>query len=193
MYNRGRIISEYERLELLEWSKKLIKNQSIQKIPVLPGGGSGLYHYLLSPNDTASIPLVWTIKQRLIEKEGLQGYNETHPNIRDLLLIVEKGYSLPKHTDGNKNIYIRTRFNIFIQIPDKGSETYYDSSLVDTIEGSYVLCRSGIDEHYSNMNNDDKPRVSLSFGFLLPPEKLDELTSDPKVGTYRFYPLTLPK
>ena len=72
-------------------------------------------------------------------------------------------------------------------------DTYYDDNLVTTIEGSYVLSRSGIDSHWSEVNTSDTPRISLSFGYLVTAEKLDELTSDPQIGMYRFYPLALPK
>jgi len=185
-------MSEDERNILLNWANKLRQNE-YDRLPVLPEGGKGLYHYLLSPDDTISDKLVWTIRNRIIEKEILNGYNESHPNVRDLLLVIEKGECLPKHIDGNKGQFIRTRFNVFITVPENCGETYYGENKVETLEGSYVLCRSGIDEHYCTINLDNNPRISLSFGFLLPFDKLDELTSNKSIGTYKYYPLSPPK
>ena len=102
------------------------------------------------------------------------------------------GGFIHKHIDPNdldRGLY-HVRFNIFITEPQEGFKTYYDGHIVDTTEGSYVLCRSGIDHHWSEINEDILPRISLSFGYLLPAEKIDDLCKDPKVGIYtHLYPL----
>jgi hypothetical protein len=191
MYNRGKIMSDEERYTIEAWAQNLIKNHGDKKRREHNKNGIGMYHFVLFKDDPIVLPLVWDIRNRIIQKEGLEKFTESCDSMRDVLMVIEKGYVLPRHIDYNKGIYIRSRFNVFITVPKKGGETYYDENLIDAKEGCYVLCRSGIDPHYSTPNEDEISRISLSFGFLLTTQKLDELTSDKSIGTYKYYPLSL--
>ena len=190
MYNRGRIITEEERISLHKWANSMIENYNIKSKRENCSGSH--YHFFLNKEDTTIPELVWEIKGRLEERENLGNFQEKHYTLKDLLLIVEPGGILPKHTDVNNKGLIRARFNIFISVPKKGCETFYDNVRVSSEECCYVLCRCGIDEHHCSVNTDNIPRISLSFGYLFPTRKLDELTSDTSIGKYRFYPLTPP-
>lgn len=190
MYNRGRIISEEERTTLYTWASIVIDDYNKKSKRTRNTGAH--YHMFLNNSDTSIPPLVWEIKRRIEEKEHMEKYQEKHYTLKDLLLIIEPGGELPKHTDENNKGLFRTRFNVFISVPKKGCETFYDNIRVASQECCYVLCRCGIDEHYCSVNNDTIPRISLSFGYFLPAEKLDELASDKTIGTYRWYPLTFP-
>ena len=46
--------------------------------------------------------------------------------------------------------------------------TYYDGKPLLVKEGSYVLCRSGLDYHWTDENESSRERISLSFGYFLP-------------------------
>lgn len=183
MYNRGRIITDDERKIIYEWAMNLR--------PKMDFLSNNRRNYTITPNDPNVHPLVYQIKQRLEEKENLIGF-EREEKIKDFLAIISPGGYIYKHTDPsdfNRRL-LHIRFNIFISVPKSDGETYYDGQLVETKECSYVLCRSGIDEHWTEPSYDEDPRISFSFGYMLPPKKVDELC-DPKYGTYKnLYPVS---
>ena len=186
MYNRGEIMSKEERDILYNWiTVDLWKHIKVDLY-------DRLIYNLPSRNDPLVIPLLWEIKDRIEKREGMYGYKQ-EPVLRDFIAIIPNGGYIQKHVDRNMNELIHTRFNVFISSPGDYCVTYYDGVKVDTKECCYVLCRSGIDEHYTDVNTNYIPRISFSFGYILPTEKLDELTSNKEVGTYRYYPLSIPK
>lgn len=184
MYNRGKIITESERLILSDW----VSNVMMSKVNKIP---NGRYDTILLPSNSHIISLVWEVKNRIIEKEGLQLYKDDNL-VRDFLGIVPNGAHIPKHRDENYKNYIHSRFNVFIQVPPDGCTTYYGGYIVDTKEGCYAFSRSGFDEHWTTVNTNSMSRVSLSFGFMLPKKKIDYITSDKSIGTYDIYPLYKP-
>lgn len=188
MYNRGLIMSREEQEILHKWTLELLSTNKIGTI------AHGRYHKTLLKDDADVIPLVFEIDARIRKKENLSlSQKETY--LGDFVTIIPKNGFIHKHIDPNKiqhNLF-HVRFNVFITVPSDGSmNVYYDGNEVDSVELCYVLCRSGIDHHWSDPNTSDVPRISLSFGYLLPVEKIDELTSDPSIGTYdQYYPLTI--
>ena len=188
MYNRGLIMTREEQEILHKWTLELLSTNKIGTIV------NGRYHKTLLKDDADVIPLVFEIDARIRKKENLGSFQkETH--LGDFVTIIPKNGFIHKHLDPNKlqeNLF-HVRFNVFITVPSDGSmNVYYAGNEVNAVEMSYVLCRSGIDHHWSDPNISDVPRISLSFGYLLPVEKIDELTSDPSIGTYaQYYPLTV--
>jgi len=183
MYNRGSIMNEDERIQLYNWAISMK-----QKMRILHNCRRD---YKLLESDPEVLPLVFEIRKRLEEKEDLASF-EKEVSINDFLGFVSPGGYIYKHTDPNnfEKQCAHIRFNVYISVPKIGCKTYYDGHLVDTQEGCYALCRSGIDEHWTDPNEDTIPRISLSFGYLLPAEKIDDLCKDPKIGIYtQLYPL----
>ena len=188
MYNRGQIMSYHERDRLYLWASELFKTNKMTSICC------GRYEKILIPTDEEILPLVFEIKKRIDEREKLTTF-KCESFINDFLAVVPKNGHIHQHTDPNdfQNNLFHIRFNVFITIPpnDVGT-TYYNNIIIDSVQGCYVLCRSGIDEHSSDMNTSDIPRISLSFGYLLPAEKVDQLTNDASIGIYAsYYPLAL--
>jgi len=128
----------------------------------------------LSPYDLTMPSCIWKIKQRIIEKENLFGYKQ-EPIFQDYIAILHPPAYINKHKDSNKDNLIHCRFNVFIELPKKGGETYYNDIFVDVKEGSYVLCKSGLEEHYTTPLEEGN-RISISFGFLIPKERVDMMT-----------------
>ena len=184
MYNRGEIMSEIERQTIYNW----VINTLWSKLETIT---FNRLHYFLNRNDSSILPLIWEIKERIVNKESMGGFQQ-EPTLKDFLAVIPKTAYIQKHTDRNIKELVHIRFNVFISSPKMGFKTYYGGNEVDTQECCYVLSRSGIDEHYTEINEDDIPRISLSFGYLVPFEKVDELTADKSIGTYTFYPLALP-
>ena len=188
MYSRGQIMSYHERDKIHSWASELFKTNKMDSLP------NGRYEKKLIQTDEQILPLVFEIKKRIDERENL-GTFKCETFVNDFVAVIPKNGYIHKHTDPNdfQNNLFHIRFNVFITIPpnDVGT-TYYNGVIINSVPCCYVLCRSGIDEHWSDMNTSDAPRISLSFGYLLPAEKIDKLTSDATVGTYtKYYPLAL--
>lgn len=187
MYNRGPIMSNEERLHIRDWANELMGKNKMKKIE------NGRLDCIICDNNPDIIPIVHEIRHRIEIKEDLCSY-ERETEVNDFVAFIPTGGFIHKHCDPNswERGLFHVRFNVFITLPLMGGTTYYDGHEIDSVEGSYVLCRSGIDKHWSERNEDTVPRISLSFGYLLPPEKVDELCKDSTIGIYtQYYPLTL--
>ena len=172
MFNRGVIMSEEERLTLYNWIENDIKDKCISF-------SFNRLVYDIDINNNEYHPLIYIIYNRLIERELLKCYN-FKPLLRDFIAYIPKDGFIHKHTDNylTEYDYVHVRFNIFIKVPPNDMGTYYNNLKVETKECSYVISRSSVDMHYTEPNQTDIPRISLSFGFLLPREKVDDLCKD---------------
>ena len=66
MSSRGRIMSEEERITIINWIKNDIFDRFIPDI-------CNRKHFILLYTDTTIIKPIWDILERIIEKENLQG------------------------------------------------------------------------------------------------------------------------
>lgn len=150
--------------------------------------------------DNPQVPsIMWKIRNRIIEREGIEeyanSYNENfylkfHNTLqgvtRDKMFILtpgeENGGRLLIHKDVNQPCRVHSRFNVFISVPDNDSKTHYDGHIVECKERGYVLCRSGIDWHYTDsIKSKSKPRIAISYGFQFPQEVLARIYKIPKI------------
>jgi len=122
---------------------------------------------------------IYKIKQRIFDKEELHGY-ECEPIFRDSIGIMFKGESLHLHTDPNpkNNNLIHTRYNVYIQLPEIGGYPIYNNVHCKLKERTYICCRSGIDKHCCAPVEGDKERIILSFGVLVPMERIQNIYYD---------------
>lgn len=189
MYNRGSIMSIDECIEIEKWATDLYTNNKMKTTE------NNIKLRQLSKDDDLIIPLIFKIQNRIDKKEGLSSFKKEMA-VNDNLIILPKNGFIHKHTDPNdlqNNLY-HIRFNVFILVNQNSMNTYYDGHVVDANSGCYVLCRSGIDQHWTDRNEVDELRISLSFGYLLPAEKVDELTNNAIIGIYtQYYPLCINK
>jgi hypothetical protein len=157
-YNRGFIITEEERINILEWCNINLKNAT--KI----SNQFFIYNISEFPN------FITNVKKKIEEKENLQYFEDSTYVTDDFIAYVLKDGQIQKHTDRNdiaNNLY-HIRFNLFISSPYNTCNTYYSNNLIDTTECTYTLCKSGIDSHKIDVNTSDVPRITLSFGYMLP-------------------------
>ena len=169
MYDRGELMTEEERMSIVDW----IENNDA-KMETLSLNRS---QYKLYLNDKHLPIAIWKIKKRLIEKEGLHECRQD-PLFQDMLACIYNGGIIHPHKDPNAlDGMIHCRFNVFLQVP-KNLDTYYGGYLVEAKNRHYVMCRSGIDLHWTNINTDDT-RISISFGYLLPEKKVNEIYKIP--------------
>jgi len=165
-------MSEEERLSILEWLETLKKKNNLRKL------SNRRWDYTLYMDDKTVPIAVWKIKKRLIEREGLHTYRQD-PIFEDILTLLPNGSVLHPHTDPNSlDGSMHCRFNVFLNVPDV-FDTYYGEYRVEAKNRHYVMCRSGIDLHWSSENKMDD-RVALSFGYILPMKKINELYIIPK-------------
>jgi hypothetical protein len=170
MYDRGEIMTEDERNNIIKY---ILKKDTLH---ATTEGTRADYRFDLT---TKNIPVeLFKIKQRILEREGLRGY-ETHTNFDDLVTFVLPGGKITRHTDKNSfDGLIHVRFNVFVQVP-KVCNAFYDGILVDAKERHYVMCRSGIDPHWTDVNTDTISRIVISYGFMLPFNKVEQLYKIP--------------
>jgi hypothetical protein len=164
MRDRGIIMNEEERLEIINWFCD--NHYRMNRIQF------GRIDYTLKETDE-SVPLsIWNIKKRIVEKEKLEDYTQ-EPKYKDFFGAIMPGGRIHKHTDDNVDGLIHTRFNVFIMLPTNDLNTYYSGKVVDAKEGHYTMCKSGLDMHWTDVINENRPRLSLSFGFLIPRDIVD--------------------
>lgn len=131
--------------------------------------------YMKSMDEIPDIPdVVWKIKERIIEKEFLDDAKQ-EPRFKDSIGYMIEGGQLHEHTDQNIEDLIHTRFNVYVQIPKEGGLPIYNNKLCSLKERTYICCRAGIDKHYSQMVIGERERIVLSYGFLLPYERIKNI------------------
>jgi hypothetical protein len=181
--NRGQIMSEDERKEILDWiyknksSFESIYSNRICRVIVETKEEKNTTEMnpdVVYPYDPTMPTSIWDIKRRIIEKEGLSEYAK-EPLLGDFILIIFAAGSLPRHIDENVENNIHCRFNVILETPIKGGETFYnDKNIGELTSGSYILCKSGLENHFTNFIEEGN-RITISFGFLIPKERVDTM------------------
>lgn len=180
MYDRGEIMTEEERLGFLDWVCSRYCNLTAHR--------KGLIGYTFVKEDPDVPQMVWAILERILKKEGLVEYKDSYDDAffkrihggktgvyRDHVAVILPGANINRHTDVNQPGRVHARFNVFFQVPTKGGRTFYGKDVVEIKERGYVLCRSGIDTHWTEVILGDRPRITISYGFQLPIEVLNNL------------------
>ena len=120
---------------------------------------------------------VYDIKKRIIKKEKLHNAI-TEPYYTDAIGYIWQSGQLYKHIDPNKSGLIHTRYNVFVQMPTEGGFPIYNNKVLHVKERTYTCCRSGLDYHSCEKVVSSKERIILSYGFLLPIERVQNIIYD---------------
>lgn len=167
--DRGQIMSENERNEMLDWIYENI--DSFNQL------SSARLDKAFDEYSEDVHPLFYIIKERIIRRELLRRYKQ-EPTFKDFIALILPGGYIHPHRDPNQEDLIHCRFNVILEMPENDKDTfnvYYDGYPIEAKEGHYVLCRSGEQIHWSDTNMSKSPRVTISYGFLLPRVKVDSL------------------
>ena len=150
-----------------------------QNYKLLDHNGYNRYNIKLSLlKKTIHIPsCIYEIKKRIVEAEQLHNF-EQEPLFEDSICYMINGAQLHKHTDPNYNNLVHTRFNVYVQLPHEGGYPIYNNNLYKLKERTYICCRAGIDYHSCEKVKGDKARIILSFGFLLPLDRISKIIYD---------------
>ncbi len=169
MIDRGVILSEEERIDILNW----ICDNYYREFTELNGKR---LHYFYKGYD--GHPLFERLRHRIMKREGLEGYSAPDvfddDTFMDIIACILPGGELHPHKDTNHHNLIHVRYNVILLQSDESPKTYYGGHPVNVKQGHYTLCRSGLDYHWIERNTSMIPRISISFGFLLSLDQLDE-------------------
>lgn len=109
---------------------------------------------------------VWEIKKKVIELYSLDNTKQ-EPIYKDYCGYITEGGAIHQHTDSNQGHLIHTRFNVMVSKPIKGGEPIQNSQVIDVNEGDIWRCDAGKVVHWCSPVEGIKPRIVLSFGFLI--------------------------
>lgn len=161
------ILSTEEQKIIVDWTKSNYLR--------LKDNGGLKNRYIGSMDEIPDIPdIVWKIKERIIEKEQLYDAIQ-EPKFKDSIGYMINGGQLHEHKDPNIENLIHTRFNVYVQIPEKGGLPIYGDKLCSLRERTYICCRAGIDKHYCQKVVGDRERIVISYGFLLPYDRIKNI------------------
>ena len=168
------IITEEERDKIVEWVKRIHKDE-LEEIRKNSWMGS---LYLLENIDEDVKEIILRCRKKIVEKEDIKEYDVIEPLFQDGIGYMTDGSELQAHTDDNFFGLYHTRYNLYVQLPEEGGYPIYAGRTHRLKERSYICCRAGLDEHKCEDVKGSKPRVMISFGFLLPYERIKNITYD---------------
>lgn len=106
-----------------------------------------------------------------IKKQIINNFNLANcyfePIYGDFCGYIKDGGAVHRHKDNNVNNLIHTRFNVLISKPIEGGIAVIDNKEIFVEEGEVWKCEAGLYEHWTTPVIGIKPRIILSFGFLL--------------------------
>lgn len=141
---------------ITEWANK-------NKYRFTPNGFGRQYGDLLALCAPAE---VWQIKERIVKTHDLHSALP-EPFFKDYCGYITEGGAIHKHQDPNQGNKIHTRFNVMISKPVSGGIPVIDGKEIQVEEGDVWKCEAGLYEHWCTPVIGDKPRIVLSFGFLI--------------------------
>lgn len=164
--NDDYIINIEEQKEIIDWVKKnylRLKKNDFNR------------YFGLIENYEDIPKIIYDIKMRIVKKENLENSQE-EPLYKDSIGYMFDGSQLHVHIDENVGKLIHTRFNVYVKLPEKGGYPVYNGKVLRLKERTYICCRAGIDPHFCQKVYGD--RIILSFGFLLPIERVSNIIYD---------------
>lgn len=155
----NKIISQKEKNILLEWiyenEYKFIQN---------PNGQNRKYYKF--SYDIEVPKLFFEIKNRIIKREKIKFWC-VEPIYADYIGIISNGGFIHEHIDENYKNLNHVRYNLFLSIPDKGGDPIYNGKKLKMKECYYLKCNSGKEMHSCEVVRGNKPRIVISYGFLI--------------------------
>lgn len=156
-YGYANFISEDEQKIILNWVEKNKNNFT-------PNGFGRKFGIVYNFYDYPK--LIHNLRERIIKLENIKE-DLQEPVFKDYVGYVTEGGAIHIHTDPNVEDYIHTRYNVIISYPEKGGESIYGNETNCLSERMIWKCIAGLVPHGSQPVVGQKPRITLSLGFLL--------------------------
>lgn len=161
-YGYEEFVTEEERLFLQEWAIK--NNDKLRKNREGPYRNFGRLDTI--PNLP---PLIKELKKKVVELESIDKVIEAPQNADWLGIQGESAFVEPHYDyNGPDYRYYTRRYNILISLPEEGGLPIYGGDILEVKERMLWRCDAGLILHSSLPNKGKKPRINLSFGFLIP-------------------------
>lgn len=109
---------------------------------------------------------VQNLKNKIIEIEKITQWT-IEPIFGDYFGINYKGGKIHLHRDNNAYGKIHTRWNLILSYPLEGGHSIYNEKINVLEENLIWKCVAGIYGHGSTEVVGEKPRITLSLGFLI--------------------------
>lgn len=106
------------------------------------------------------------VKNQIVSAFNLEG-KQQEPMYKDFCGFITEGGFVHKHRDPNIGQLTHTRFNVLVSKPLAGGVAVIDGKEINVEEGDVWRCDAGLYEHWTTPVIGAKPRIVLSFGFLL--------------------------
>lgn len=108
----------------------------------------------------------WEIKRQIVEMYNL-GNAEQEPMFKDLCGFITAGGAIHPHQDVDDNGKQHVRFNVMVSKPESGGMPVQDCVEMPVEEGDVWRCDASRVKHWCTPVVGTKPRIVLSFGFLI--------------------------
>jgi hypothetical protein len=128
--------------------------------------GHGRQYGILYREDLTPPPEVWEIRRQIVEANNLHGC-QTQPILQDFCGFITEGGAIHKHQDSDHNGKQHVRFNVMVSKPDAGGTPVQDGVEMAVKEGDVWRCDVSRVFHWCTPVQGPKPRIVLSYGFLL--------------------------
>ena len=142
----------------------LVKDWAVENHKKFKPNGFGRQYGVLQELDPPKE--AWEIRKHVVELYSL-GRAKQEPCFKDYCGYITDGGAIHRHKDGNEGELIHTRFNVMVSKPHAGGEPIQDGRIIEVNEGDVWRCDAGLVEHWCNPVIGIKPRIVLSFGFLV--------------------------
>jgi hypothetical protein len=128
--------------------------------------GQGRQYGILYREDLAPSPEVWEIRRLIVEANNLQAC-PTEPMFQDFCGFITEGGAIHPHQDSDHNGKQHVRFNVMVSKPEAGGLPVQDSVEIVVEEGGVWRCDASRVSHWCTPVQGSKPRIVLSYGFLI--------------------------
>ena len=128
--------------------------------------GPGRQYGVLYRKDLTPPPEVWEIRRQIVEANNLQGC-PTEPMFQDYCGFITEGGAIHEHQDQDHNGKQHVRFNVMVSKPDAGGAPVQDGIEMHVEEGAVWRCDASRVRHWCTPVQGTKPRIVLSYGFLI--------------------------
>lgn len=128
--------------------------------------GVGRFYGVLYREDLTPPQAVWAIRSQVVEGYNLQGC-ETEPVFQDFCGVITDGGAIHPHRDSDHSGKQHVRFNVMVSKPEAGGTPVQDGHEMPVVEGGVWRCDASQVQHWCTPVQGPKPRIVLSFGFLV--------------------------